>query len=344
MSDLCHLNPMRPKIVGRLLFLLSAFGLLSLQARGLPPGKFQNPINPGSDPYIEFYKSNYYLTTTQGDAIRMWKAPTLAALRTAPPTLIWEDSTPERCCQIWAPETHFISNHWYVYYTAATGDGNDDTHRMHVLESEGTDLLGPYRYKARLFDPANDHYAIDGTVFKNPTDNCWYFIWAARPGHVLTIAQMANPWTLAGHGVIIPASGFGCEEVREGPQVLQHKGKLFLVYSACDTIKPDYKLGMLMADCMSNLLDPTSWKQYPRPVFERNDANGVFGPGHNGFFQSPDGSEDWIIYHAKKSSGLTYDNRTTRAQKFTWNADGTPNFGVPLPLSAVLDEPSNRNR
>ena len=95
-----------------------------------------------------------------------------------------------------------------------------------------------------------------------------------------------------------------------------------------------------MADENSDVLDPKSWKQYPTPVFERNDANGVFGPGHNGFFQSPDGTEDWIVYHAKTSSDFTNKGRSTRAQKFTWNADGTPNFGTPLPLDTILDEPS----
>ena len=33
-------------------------------------------------------------------------------------------------------------------------------------------------------------------------------------------------------------------------------------------------------------------------------------------------------------------NRTTRAQKFTWNADGTPNFGVPVALGTQLAVPS----
>jgi GH43 family beta-xylosidase len=211
---------------------------------------------------------------------------------------------------------------------------------MHVLESEAADPLGPYHYKGRLVNPTNDHYAIDGSVFQKPGDGSWYFLWAAQPGHVITIARMTNPWTLQGHGVVIPASGFGCAEVREGPLVLRRNGKLFLVYSACDTGKPDYKLGMLVADENADLMDPRSWAQYPRPVFERSDANGVFGPGHNGFFRSPDGTEEWIVYHGKTSSEYTYRGRTTRAQKFTWNLDGTPNFGVPLSLDTIIDEPS----
>jgi GH43 family beta-xylosidase/acetyl esterase/lipase len=312
------------------------------QAPELPPGKFQNPINPGPDPFLVVHEGNYYLTTTQGDAIRVWKAPTLASLKTAPRVTVWKDAEPSRSRGLWAPETHFISNRWYLYYTAMASDNNDASHRMHVLESAGADPLGPYAYKGRLVNPTNDHYAIDGSVFQTP-DGSWYFLWAAQPGHVLTIARLANPWTLQGHGVVLPASGFGCAEVREGPVVLRRNGRLFLTYSACDTGKPDYKLGMLVADEAVDVLNPLSWKQHPVPVFERHDAHGVFGPGHHAFFRSPDGMEDWIIYHAKTSSAYTYRGRTTRAQKFTWHPDGTPDFGVPLSLDTILDEPSNRS-
>lgn len=198
------------------------------------------------------------------------------------------DMDPSRSRGIWAPEFHYISNRWYLYYTATSSDNDDDHHRMHVLESAGRDPLGPYHYRGRLINPTNDAYAIDGTVFQKP-DGTWYFVWAARPGHVLTIARMANPWTLSGNGVVLPASGFGCAEVREGPVVLKRNGRLFLVYSACDTGKPDYKLGLLVAKDTAEVLDPKSWRQHATPVFERNDANGVFGPGHNGFFRAADG-------------------------------------------------------
>jgi GH43 family beta-xylosidase len=304
---------------------------------------FTNPLNPGPDPWMQYYDGNYYLTTTQGDCIRMWRAPTLADLKKAQGVTVWRDADQSRSHGIWAPEFHFISNRWYLYYTAMAATKVDTTHRMHVLESEGADPLGPYRYRGRLFDPANDFYAIDGSVFQHPGNNRWYFLWAAHPGHRIRIAQMANPWTLEGPSVQLEASGFGCDEVREGPVVLRRNGRLFLTYSACDTGKPDYKLGMLVADERADVMNPFSWVQHQNPVFERNDDAGVFGPGHHGFFRSPDGTEDWIVYHAKTSSNYTYAGRTTRAQKFTWRADGTPEFGKPLSLNTVLAEPSNKS-
>ena len=327
--------------IGRVLAATTLLFLALPSVQGqMPGGKFQNPLNPGPDPCLKYFNGNYYLTTTQSRVIRMWKSPTLGGLKTARPVTLWTDDDPGRSRGIWAPDFDFISNHWYLYYTATSLDGNDANHRMHVLESTGADPLGPYAYKGRLVNPTNDQYAIDGTVFQNPGTGLWYFLWAADPGHVLTLARLANPWTLLGNGVVIPASGFGCDEVREAPQVLPHGSRLFLIYSACDTGKPDYRLGMLMAETNSDLMNPQSWKQYPVPVFERCDRNGVYGPGSNGFFHSPDGTEDWIVYHAKTTSTYTYKGRTTRAQKFTWNADGTPNFGEPLPLSAILDEPA----
>lgn len=334
-------NPKSKVAIGSeaLLWLLFLCLAASGFGAGLPPGKFQNPINPGPDPWLQFYEGHYYLATTQGGSIRIWKSPTLAGLKTTRPALVWQDSDPARSRGIWAPEFHFISNRWFLYYTATSSDNNDANHRLHVLESDGTDPLGPYHYKARLVNPTNDQYAIDATVFEN--QGSWYVLWAARPGHVLFIARLANPWTIDGNGVHIPASGFGCEEVREGPVVLAHEGRLFLVYSACDTGKPDYKLGMLIAINTADVLNPASWSQFPRPVFERNDAAGVYGPGHNGFFTSPNGKQNWIVYHAKTSAAYTYRGRSTRAQPFTWKKDGTPDFGVPLSLETVLDEPAS---
>ena len=108
-----------------------------------------------------------------------------------------------------APEFHFINHRWYLYYTAMAIPGADATHRIYVLESSGQNPLGPYVYKGRLADAANDRYAIDPTVFQKP-DGSLYFVWCADPGHVLYIARMANPWTLQGNGVYLPTSGFGC--------------------------------------------------------------------------------------------------------------------------------------
>lgn len=139
---------------------------------------------------------------------------------------------------------------------------------------------------------------------------------------------------------MIPASGFGCDEVREGPYVIEHGDRLFLTYSACDTGKPDYKVGYLWAAADADPMKVQSWTQQKTPLLERADVNGVFGPGHHGFFKSPDGKQDWMVYHGKTVCDYTYKGRSTRAQPLKWNADGFPEKVVPLPLDAKIPLPS----
>lgn len=255
---------------------------------------------------------------------------------------MWTDTEPTRNAMMWAPELHLLDGpdgrRWYLYYSAS--DAADHlNHRVHVLEGDD-DPRGPYAYKACLnTNLAGQHYAIDGSPLRLD-DGSLHLFWAGAPGHVLYVSRMADPWRLVGERVQLPASGFGCAHIREGPVCLLRDGTVFLVYSACDTVTPQYRMGMLSADAGADLLDPGSWHQHPEPVFQSREEHGVFGPGHNGFFTSPGGTEDWFVYHAKTTNRYTYDGRTARAQRLTWRPDGRLNFGVPLPLPADVPLPS----
>ncbi|MFD5317639.1 glycoside hydrolase family 43 protein [Streptomyces sp. NPDC127098] len=300
---------------------------------------FRNPLNPGPDPYLTHWRGNYYLTTTQGNSIRMWRSPSLGSLLTAEPVTVWTDTDPSRNRNIWAPEFHRFGDRWYLYYTA--DDGVDEHHRLYVLESEGADPTGPYRFRARLAPPNHaDDYAIDPSVFEH--DGRLYLAYAGINQYQhngLNIAPMSNPYTVSGDAVALDADG-GCPEVREGPEFLNRNGRTWMTYSTCDTGKPDYQIWMMSLPDGADPLRPGDWTQHDGPVFSRADDRGVFGPGHHSFFRSPDGTEDWIVYHAKTTTTFTYTNRTTRAQRITWNADGSPNLGRPLALGATQDLPS----
>ncbi|MFB7757689.1 family 43 glycosylhydrolase, partial [Streptomyces sp. NPDC056121] len=228
---------------------------------------------------------------------------------------------------------------WYMYYTA--DDGVDDHHRLYVLESDRDDPAGPYHFKARLAPPnhAND-FAIDAGVLQH--NGRLYLAYSGINQYQhngLNIAPLANPYTLSGDAVAIDAAG-GCPEVREGPEFLNRNGRTWMTYSTCDTGKPDYQIWMMSLPDTADPLVPGNWTQHQGAVFSRADDHGVFGPGHHALFKSPDGSEDWIVYHAKTTSTSTYGNRTTRAQKFGWKADGSPDFGRPLAIGATQDLPS----
>lgn len=297
---------------------------------------FQNPINPSADPWMGYADGEYHLTTTQGDCVRLWSAKSISGLKGAEPITIWAKGS-----GVWAAEFHHLQGkgglRWYCYFTKT--DGADERHRMFVAESKTDHIEGPYGEPKQLMtDPKNEFYAIDGTVFEQGRK--MYFVWAGHPGHVLYISRMKDAMTLVGERVNIPASGFGCPEVREGPYVIEHGGRLFLTYSACDAGKPDYKVGYLWADAKSDPMKVGSWTQQPLPLLERADENKVFGPGHHSFFKSPDGREDWIAYHGKTTSDYTYHGRSTRAQKLEWDDKGFPKKVIPLALDKNVPLPS----
>ncbi|MFJ6984780.1 MULTISPECIES: family 43 glycosylhydrolase [unclassified Streptomyces] len=302
-------------------------------------GTFRNPLNSGPDPFMTHWKGNYYLTTTQGGSIRMWRSPSLSTLLTAAPVTVWTDTDASRNRNIWAPEFYRFGDRWYLYYTA--DDGVDEHHRLYVLESDRDDPAGPYHFKAKLAAPGHaDDFAIDPGILQR--DGRLYLAWAGLNQYQhngLNLAPMSNPWTVSGNQVALDAPG-GCPEVREGPEFLYRNGRTWMTYSTCDTGKPDYQVWMMSLRDGADPLVPGNWTRHQGAVFSRADDRGVFGPGHHAFFRSPDGTEDWIVYHAKTTSQLTYGNRTTRAQRIGWNADGSPALGRPLALGATQDLPS----
>ena len=235
----------------------------------------------------------------------------------------------------------------YIYFAATTCDKNDSNHRMFVLENTNPDPFnGTFVLKGQITDSTNK-WAIDGTVFTHPTGQL-YFAWSGWETNVplgrqmLYIAKMSNPWTITGARVEISRPTYTWETmnkayVNEGPQFIQNKGVISLVYSASGSWTNNYCLGLLTASNTSNLLNATSWTKRSTPVFQ--SGNGIIAPGHNCFTKSFDGKEDWIIYHSARYNNSGWI-RQVRAQKFTWNADSTPKFGTPAAPNTPITIPS----
>ncbi len=310
---------------------------------------FTNPIKRnGPDPWLQHHNGYYYLaTTTWNSTITMRRSATLAGLATATDQVIFNlAGRANGCCNMWAPEFHLLNgpngNRWYFYYTAGQNVSDfNPTQRLHVLESAGTDPMGPYTFKADL----GSDWQLDASVLKVGNNLHLMGTYGGDgAGQSLFIQRLSNPWTLSGSRVRLSSPTLSWERqthpVNEGPEPLYHNGRVMIVYSASACWGPDYKLGLLTLTG-SDPMNPAHWTKKSTPVFQRSDANSVFAPGHNGFFKSPDGTEDWIVYHANDSASGGCDmNRSTRAQKFTWNADGTPNFGTPVRLGVTLTAPS----
>jgi GH43 family beta-xylosidase len=321
---------------------------------------FTNPIvrsRPAGDPWVIRHGGFYYFTATLApdSGLWVWRSRTLTGLDSGEKVKVWSaPASGPTSRQIWAPELHFVDARWYLYFTAS--DGIDDHHRHYVLASRTDDPLGSWDPPVRV-DPALEHYAIDGSLLRLP-DGRLYFMYAAGG---IYVAPMDSPTHVSGPGVRILAGsepwehGWRRTNGRweqdsgywvEAPEALLHAGRTFVVYSAGHTATPHYYLGLLELTGRDPL-DSASWTHRRTPLFAPYEGpdGAVYTPGHNSFTTSPDGTEDWIVYHAKdggpdSTGGNDRSPRTVRAQRFTWNADGTPELGHPVPSGVRLQKPS----
>jgi GH43 family beta-xylosidase len=321
---------------------------------------FQNPLLPsGPDPWVTYHDGFYYYMNTTQANLTIWKTRDITDLKDAEKKVVWTaPATGPYSHDVWAPELHYLRGAWYIYFAADAG--TNDSHRLYVLENKNADPLSDHwQLKGRLHD-SNDHWAIDASVVENHGQ--LYLAWSGWSGDLngvqhIYLARMSNPWTVDGKGMILSTPQYPWEkvgdqiqhsdlphiDVNEGPEFLQHEGKIFVIYSASGCWTDYYELGMVEASAADDLMKASSWKKRDKPVFRQSPEASVFATGHNSFFTSPDGKESWILYHANSSSGQGCGaTRSPRAQPFKWNADGTPDFGSPIATAVPIRKPSGQ--
>ncbi|MGZ5567783.1 MAG: glycoside hydrolase family 43 protein, partial [Limisphaerales bacterium] len=271
-------------------------------------GTFVNPVlSDGADPWVIYENGYYYFTDTTGGSVKISKATRLAGTNGIGNAVLMSTFTPPAPYnkEVWAPELHLIQGTNYIYYAA--DDGTNANHRMFAAVQHGQTTT--FDFLGKVYDASTDRWAIDGTVLE--ADNgALYFIWSGWPGSVdglqnLYIAPMSNPWTISGPRVLLSTPQRSWESwIQEGPTALKRNGKVFLVYAANLSWTDNECLGMLV-NSDGNFLNAASWTKQSQPVFKTmTSTNGsVYGPGHCSLSQSLDGTEDWIFYHAAKTSG-----------------------------------------
>ncbi|MDQ6419602.1 family 43 glycosylhydrolase [Paenibacillus sp. LHD-117] len=297
-----------------------------------------------ADPWVYKHDDGFYYFTAsvpEYDRIEVRRASTIAGLAKAEPVVAWrKHASGIMSANIWAPEIHFIDSKWYIYFAAArtteTNDGLFD-HRMFVLENASANPLeGEWVEKGQI-KTMWESFALDATTFEHRGTR--YLVWAQKDPDIrgnsnLYIAPMANPWTLAANGVMLTKPEYEWEVigflVNEGAAVVKRGGRIFISYSGSAT-NHHYCMGLLEASEEADLMDPASWTKSPQPVLKTDEANGLFGPGHNSFTKSENGQDDILVFHARTYKEIVGDplydpNRHTFVRKLQWSADGKPIF------------------
>jgi GH43 family beta-xylosidase len=315
---------------------------------------FTNPLkDSGADPWVFAWDGNYYYMNTTGKNLTLWKTRDITDLANAEKKVVWSPEPGKDWSKdLWAPELHRWGSKWYIYFAAGAGSG--ESRRIYVVENSSADpMQGEWTLKGKVADTTN-HWAIDPDLFE--ANGVHYLLWSGWKGDVngeqdIFIARMSNPWAIDSPRTVISAPTYAWEKdgnvnggtvhVNEGPEAIIHDGKVYVVYSASGCWTDSYSLGAIVAAANANLLDAASWKKADHPFLQTDAKAGAFGPGHNAFFKSPDGKQDWIIYHANPGPHQGCGaQRSPRIQPFTWTADG-PDFGSPVPVGKALKKPSN---
>ncbi|KAL2022169.1 hypothetical protein VTK56DRAFT_5998 [Thermocarpiscus australiensis] len=191
--------------------------------------------------------------TTTWTNLQVTRARTLEGLKTGETKVVWTDSNPARCCNVWPPELHWLDNRWWIYYTAGSS-ANLDGQRSHVLRG-GATPWDSFSYAGQLTKGGG----IDGTILRFLNQN--YFVWSCFPRanqQSLYVALMNSPTSL------------GASRVLSEPT---------LAYSASDCCTSSYQLGLLTYTGSGDPTLASSWTK-TGPVF--SSANGNYGTGHNG--------------------------------------------------------------
>ncbi len=341
-------------------FVTGLFNPLFLTAQPATQRVFFNPIYEHPDPFLTYADGFYYLlntndsklfTDSQTSVITVAKSSSLAGLATSEAKPVWSlGSAPFEHPYLfrYASPGSPLDVRWYLYFTVY-----DQDDASYVLESDSADPQGSYRFKATLCSGC-----WDLSILQTP-DQSLYLL--ATDGNIF-IQPLANPYTLADeqtHYIAAVDQAWESDLVEAPVPVLHFNAQnqfdqLSVVYSSNPWQGNNYGLGILKytgtytgnywQDSYA-LLDPNNWVKVGNgPAGGGTDPSAeAYGAATFTTFSSPDGSESWFAYCAWRhdpTGNFDPDNRDVRAQKISWNEDGTPNLGSLVPLTTPLPLPS----
>ena len=268
--------------------------------------------NDGADPFVTTYGDQYLYTKTTGGNVCIGLADSIQTLGAAELKPIFEPGSSLR--DLWAPEIWRLDDCWYVYF-AAVIPGNE-MHFMFVLKNESENPMEG-EWTCEQLAGMDDKFAIDGTIME--LNGKRYFLWSGWEGYEnvrqdIYMAEMVSPTEVMEEKILLSMPEFGWEKngnplINEGPEVVVRDNTVNLVYSASGSWTDYYCLGLLTMDASADPKNPDNWTKHEEPILSKKED--VFGPGHNCFTVSKDGSEDLNIYHAArwKDAGWTRNIR-----------------------------------
>lgn len=359
-----HLRSRASLALAAAAFLAACFGGSGNDIVPPPTCMFRNPIDVGADPWFIRRGQFYYMAESRDNTIVVYKSSSLTSPKQNAVTVWSAPASGWNETGVWAPELHFIDGLWYIYYAAGRRHPNGQdapftSQQVGVLQSVSANPQGPYLDKGMLYT-GNDVVANTGSVWAIHLTVAriagqLYAVWSGwnqnnavtdRVPQNLYIARMSDPSTISSNRVLLSQPDASWERgtelsIEEGPEFLTHAGQTFIIYSTNESWLPAQKLGQLrLTSATADPMNPASFVK-SGPAFVGTSE--VYGVGHASFTTSPDSTEDWMAYHSKVDA-TTGGNHVIRTERYSWNADGSPNFGTPTPYAQSIPMPAGQCR
>lgn len=278
---------------------------------------YVNPVYPSScpDPFILKFCGEYWCFATgwapDGKAFPVLHSRDLVRWRSLGGAM---EPLPGGAPEYWAPEVIYSNGRFYLYYSV--GDGV----RMSLRAAVATSPEGPYRDSGRLL--CKEDFAIDAHVFEDE-DGSRYLFYAkdflehTHIGTGIVADRMLDDLTLEGKArpVALPRYDWQVFDpnrlekggVRwhtvEGPFVLKHKGRYYLMFSGGNWQNVTYGVSYAVSDSMAS---DQEWTQLEHtedlPLVLSTVPGQIIGPGHNSVVRGPDNRQLYCVYHRWSSA------------------------------------------
>lgn len=311
---------------------------------------YQNPVFDQylADPFVLHHEGHYYAYGTapcspEGHPFPVLHSHDLVNWKQHGWSLI-----PPGGDDFWAPEVAYHKGTFHMYYSAHGIGGND--HQLRVATH--TDPLGPFRDAGRVLIP-DQPFTIDAHPFRD-TDGQWYLFYSQdfltldgeyRVGTGIVVDRMLDMFTLAGEPrvVIRPHADWQLFKAGrtmygsvydwhtiEGAALRLHNGRYYCFYSGGAWEHDNYGVSYVVAE---HAMGPYKIPEGKERILLRSAPGHLIGPGHNSFTASPDGSQEYIVYHAWDPEmtarrmcidRLTWENDTPVIHGPTWTPQEAP--------------------
>lgn len=254
----------------------------------------------------------------------------------------------------WAPELHVINGHLSILFMPCfdgpekNPDGSRNeragkadmwTGRCHIMQlkkdSQGDDLdpanPGNWTIPEPIYGPNKtilnpvQRISLDMTVFED--SGRWYYAWQQVGSVWIATFDPEQPAQLTSQPTQIVVPEFAWDNsIAEGPNVVKHDGKLYMIYSG-SLVGIDYTTGLVTATADSgvDLCDPSAWQKLDYPLQKSGIYNGQWqlGTGHGMWSHDEDGNMIYVFHNAEYENGQ-YGGRDAQVRRVHWASDGLP--------------------